>query len=779
MSLPILILAEKPAVARDLARVLGVPAKGAGGCFRGGGYVITWCIGHLVELEEPAAYAPAWRRWSLQALPMLPEQFRLRPIKSTFRQWRIVRDLLRSREFAAVVNACDAGREGELIFRYCYELAGSRLPIRRLWVSSLTDQAIREGMAALRPGREFDHLAAAARCRAAADWLVGMNATRAVTLVRRATQDVLCSIGRVQTPTLGLIVRREHQIQTFVPQDYFEVHAALKAPEGDFQAIWHSGKARRLAQAALAEEVAGRSRAAADRGAGPVVESIDEKVVREPPPLLFDLTSLQRTCNRRFGWPAQRTLKLAQELYERHKLITYPRTDSRYLTRDLVPLLPRHFAAIGEAPEYQGFVAPLLSRPPAPPRRVFRESQADHHAIIPTTSALTAARLMALSGEERRLLDVVVRRFVGAFYPDAEFKQTRVEVRVGADGPPGAGRPDEILKEVPAPPDRYEARGRVRLQAGWQEVAGFGEEGERRKGDGEGAEEPDEAQALPQLQVGQRLTGQFRCEARQTRPPPRYSEATLLSAMEAAGQHIEDEELRQQMKDVGLGTPATRAAIIETLIDRGYIERRGKQLIPTALGTDLILRLPVASLASAELTGRWEERLARIARGEEPQGAFMDDILAYVREVVAAVRAAPPPAAVELAPRQPVRTATPRKSRAPRPKARTREREVTPPVGAKVEPELRCPRCRTGHLIVGRRGWGCGRWREGCPLVVPFEVLGRRLHDADLRALVCDGVSAPHLLRPPGAARRVKGRLRLVPEGSPEGFVTMERVRAS
>ncbi len=928
-----LILAEKPAVARDIARVLGLPTTGGGtGSFQDPHYVVTWCIGHLIELEEPAAYQASWKRWSFSGLPMLPAAFRLRPVKTSLRQWRVVCDLLRRRDFAAVINACDAGREGELIFRLCHELSGCKLPIERLWISSLTDQSITKGLAQLRPGRDYDPLADAARCRSEADWLVGMNATRAVTLKRREQQDVLCSIGRVQTPTLGLIVHRERQILSFIPRDYWEVHAHLSvaaaaaAAEGPgkksddpvFRAVWfaeaHRGapplanQTRRLGQAALADEVSTRSTRAATRGEA-VVESVDAKTVREPPPLLFDLTSLQRTANRRMGLSAHRTLQVAQALYEKHKLISYPRTDSRYLTSDLFPELPKLFGAVAKDPAYARFAAPLCANPPPPPRRVFRDDRArDHHALIPTPVGLTPAKMAGLDREERALLDLIVRRFLGAFYPDAEFQQTRIVVRVGAKatdprpGPVGMQK-DEILEAAPPPPDRYEARGRVRLRAGWQEVAGFGDQTPQQKAgynakgaeDGEddcearsaAVDDREEQQSLPDLRTGQRLSGSFHPERRRTQPPPRYTEATLLSAMEYAGQHLSDEELRQQMKDVGLGTPATRASMIETLILRTYIERRGKQLHPTPLGMDLVEHLPVQSLASPELTGRWEARLARIARGEETRAAFMADIERYVCEIVDTVQRAPTPAAISLgaapartaygtrpgsrrparrkvpaktaadgaAKRPRVRKATTRKAPAkaataagrnldaalpaeattprrraqsPSPKAesptaqtRTPSRsfraaeiqktganfakgmpETTRPfrsteagspsftkrapdpsrsglaaeigsVGTPVSPTLPCPRCKEGHLLVGRRGWGCSRWQAGCPLVVPFEVLGRRLSPPEMRTLVEMGTSQAMQFRPAGASTIV-ARLRLAPQGSPAGFVYLE-----
>lgn len=761
-----LILAEKPQVARDLAKVLGVSGR-SDGALTSERYVITWCIGHLVELCEPHEYDPAWKPWRLDRLPMLPKPFKLRPIRTSLRQWKVVRELLRSRSFSAVINACDAGREGELIFRLCYELAGCRLPIERLWISSLTEQAISQGLSSLRPGREFDNLASAARCRTEADWLVGMNATRAVTVWRRGADSVLCSLGRVQTPTLGIMVQREQQIRRFVPCDYFEVQARLrrrdaKSPDSvTFVALFQHGKYKRLATRDLADLLVQR-----DTPAEALVESVEEKKLREPPPLLFDLTSLQRTCNRRFGWSAQHTLSQAQRLYEEHKLLSYPRTDSRHLGRDLIPQLPRLFAAVAESSVYAKFATSLAQV--SPPRRVFQDQKVtDHHAIIPTTTTLTAARVAALSGDERKLHDLVVRRFLGVFYPDAEFAQTTLLIRVDAVSAPSVGPVLPLLVDaegrlpmLPPPPDRYQAQGKQRLVAGWQEVAGLEGDGPvRRKGseDSDGGDEEGEEslqnQLLPRLREGERVVGDFSVLAKQTRPPPRYSDASLLSAMESAGKQLDDEELRRIMKDTGLGTPATRASVIETLISRRYIDRRGKQLWPTELGMDLIGKLPEASLASAELTGQWEARLNRMARGEDSAADFMTSIVTYVEQLVGKVRGTPPPAALtSSAARSPAepRQRTHRFTSAPakRPKAAPAKRSKAAPAkrpesnhpapGTVVEPALVCPRCKSAPLIWGRSAWGCQDYRS-CRLVIPFVVADCRLSLRNVAALVCSG----------------------------------------
>jgi DNA topoisomerase-3 len=647
-----LVIAEKPSVARDLARVLGVRASGEH-CFEGERCTITWCIGHLVELDEPASYNPQWRAWRLENLPMLPEAFRLRGAKHARGQLRAVAALLRDRKrFTGVINACDAGREGELIFRYVYQYASSSLPVQRLWVSSLTDEAIRRGFAQLRPGAQLDPLADAARSRSEADWLVGMNATRAVTARGRdAGHDALYSIGRVQTPTLAMIVAREREIRAFVPRPYWEVRAELQTAEGErFVAHWRAlveGRlASRLSAQPLADSVVARDRehARANQPTGPRVERTRARTVREPAPMLFDLTSLQRTANRRFGFSAARTLEIAQALYERHKVLTYPRTDSRHLSTDVAGELPQLFASLASIPEYEPFASPLVAQPPHPSRRVVDDTKVgDHHAIIPTSKP---ARLASLDRDESRIYDLVVRRFLGVFYPDAEFAVTEAWIRVGPgesaplgfEAPSHAPAEPAVLQALPPMPDRYLARGRVRTVPGWQPVAGIEPRDDTRDRDQDAA-----TSVLPPLVEGQRLEGRFAHAAKQTTPPPRYTEASLLGAMESAGKSIDDEALRAAMRDTGLGTPATRAAIIETLLRRSYIVRDRQNLVPTSMGVALIGALPVASLASPELTGAWEARLARIARGEDSRSAFMADIVRYVAETVDAIRTAAPP----------------------------------------------------------------------------------------------------------------------------------------
>jgi len=573
--------------------------------------------------------------------------------------------------------------------------------------------------------------------------------------LRGQSDSPLYSVGRVQTPTLAILVRRELEIRRFQPRDYWEVRGLFVpagAPAdagGKVTATWGvalpDGKAirSRLGERALAEGIAARGESAAGGPHGPVVERLRQKRVREPPPLLFDLTSLQRTANRRYGLSATATLAAAQALYERYKILTYPRTDSRHLTSDMAKELPKLFGALAALPDYAPFAAPLLETPPPRSRRVFDDGKvSDHHAIVPTGKPV---HLDELPRDERRIFDLVARRFLGAFHPDAEFALTDVVIRVGpsdtqqrAAAEPrdaDAGADETLVTALPPPPDRYRARGRVRLVAGWQDVAQLGQP--------RAAPDDDGGATLPPLAEGQRLDGKLEVLSKQTRPPPRHTEATLLAAMESAGRDISDEELRAAMRDSGLGTPATRAATIETLIRRTFVTRDGKNLVPTDMGIGLIDALPDKSLASPELTGTWEARLSRVARGEETRVAFMADISRYVSDVVTAIRGG---AGVVRAP-----------AGTPTPAAKAARAGSTAATNA-VATTLTCPRCKQGTLVAGKRGWGCARWKEGCAFVIWFEIAGRRITDAELTDLVSKGKTRKRKWRS-GEGGEVGGRL--------------------
>lgn len=644
-----LVIAEKPSVARDLARVLGATRRGAG-YLEGRGLVVTWCVGHLLELEDPAHYNAGWKRWQMESLPMVPERFALRVRRGAGKQWGVVRGLLREGRFEGVINACDAGREGELIFRYVYQLSGCRKPVQRLWVSSLTDQAIQTGWSRLEPGRRYDPLADAARCRSEADWLVGMNATRAATcLARRGGSQQLYTVGRVQTPTLALIVERDAAIERFVPQTYYQIKALLESGEkkATWEATWFDAeverqeeKERRVSkqrkkrssdeeggEAAVPERVMDKAVAeaiaAASRGARGVVEEAKRRRKVERPPLLYDLTSLQRRANQRYGMSADRTLKLAQALYEKHKVITYPRTDARYLTPDQVGGLSTVLEAVGEIGVYAPLVAPVLAKPIRPGRRVVNAKEVgDHHAIIPTDKAASTS----LDVDEKRIYDLVARRFIAVFYPDALFDLTTLV---------SALEPAQPLPAGVEAPLRFRARGRVCVDAGWRAVDPPGRSRDRE---------------LPGVEQGDGVVGRkARVTEGKTRPPKRFNDASLLRAMETAGRDLEDDALKRAMRNSGLGTPATRASILETLLRRNYLERKGRELRSTALGCALIELLPVDELKSPQLTARWESRLSRMAEGEEARGAFMRDVVSNMRKLIAAFSAAQPPASVAAA----------------------------------------------------------------------------------------------------------------------------------
>jgi len=643
-----LIIAEKPAAARAIAEALGGFRK-HNGYLESPRYRITWAIGHLVELAPPEEYDPRWKRWSLSTLPILPEQFRLRPVEETRSQLETVLRLARAAP--ELINACDAGREGELIFRQILAIGDLRQPVRRLWISSLTPEAIREGFASLRPQEEYDRLYQSALCRAQGDWLVGINATRAFS----ARWGELFSVGRVQTPTLALLVRREEEIEAFQPETYWEVWADFAAAGGrTYRGKWFDGESDRIRDEHLAGLIAART-----RNQPGVVEQVAEKPVSERPPQLFDLTSLQREANRRYGLTAAATLKAAQDLYEA-KLITYPRTDSRYLSRDLVPRLPMALRALGGRPEYAALVQGAdLRQVHAGNRRVVDDGKVtDHHAIIPTGEPVPE-----LTGVRAKVFDLIARRFLAQFYPPAEYLDLEVVTRVGED--------------------RFRTRGRRELAAGWRVVE---PPRQPRKG-----EDEEETAPVPPLREGEGVfTEQVTVRTCTTKPPRRYTEASLLAAMEAAGREVTDEALREAMKDRGLGTPATRAAIIERLKEVGYVTVQKKALVPTPKGRRLLQLVEAAGvqvLMSPDLTGDWEKRIADIQRGTDEPERFMEAIRNLTVEVVEAVRSA----GAEEACEQPV-LAVP------------------------------CPCC--GHRVSRtRRGWVCGG--PECGLRVPSFLLGK------------------------------------------------------
>src|SRR5256714_1558624 len=537
-----LVIAEKPSVGRDLASALpGAFAKNDA-YLESDEYVITWAVGHLVELAQPEDYDEKLKKWRMADLPIVPEDFRLKPRDAkSKKQLTAIRKLLERDDVDRVINACDAGREGELIFAYIYESTGAKKPVDRLWISSMTKQAIREGFERLRPGEQLRPLEQAARSRSEADWLVGMNATRAATIRGRAWVGGVVSLGRAQTPTLAMTGRRGRETQAFVPEPYWLVRAAFEPP---YDGLWFEGDETRIKEGARADEIVERV-----SGKDGEVESVERKEQSERAPLLYDLTSLQRDANRRFGFSARRTLQAAQSLYEGKKAITYPRTSSRFLSGDMVAQLKPTAETLRPIGEYRAAAEYVLALDQLPLGRVVNDAKVDdHHAIIPTD---IEHDVEDFTPDERRVFDLIARRFLAAFHPPARYARTTVVT---------------LVEE-----ERFRTRGKVTLEAGWRGVYGLlsdaDQQAQRQEEDAE-----NESAELPPLEQGP----QVKCtaaevEAKETKPPPRYTEATLLSAMETAGKLIDDEELREAMKERGLGTPATRAETIETLIRREYI----------------------------------------------------------------------------------------------------------------------------------------------------------------------------------------------------------------
>ncbi|MGD9694503.1 MAG: DNA topoisomerase 3 [Thermoleophilia bacterium] len=615
-----LIICEKPSVAQDVAKaLLGSSAARTGDHWEGPGAIVAFAVGHLVEQVDPDAYDERFKKWRYEDLPILPEAFRYHPRDArAAKTLKSLHRLMARADVDQIVNACDAGREGELIFKLILETAPKAAhdkPVKRAWFSSMTQKAIRDAFDALRDDDAMQPLEAAARARSEADWLVGMNATRAATTKAGSVRKVL-SLGRVQTPTLALIVNRDLAIADFVPQDYWEVEARFATEGGNgYGGLWHEGSTTRLTEAAPAEAIA-----TAVAGRPGTVESLETKPQVEQPPLLYDLTTLQREANSRFGFSASRTLGAAQALYDQHKLLTYPRTNSRYLSGDMAGQLKSVASGVGAAaPQYADAARYVLGLDRLPLGRVVNDAKVgDHHAIIPTEGDHD---LSGLGRDEQRIYDMVARRFLAVFHPAARFERTVVETRVG-----------EHL---------FRSRGKVMIEAGWR--AAYGESVDRAPaaqdapaGASERKGEDEAEQSLPALAVGQSVTcTEAEALAKRTKPPARYSEGTLLRAMETAGKLVDDDEAAEAMKDAGIGTPATRAATIERLVDAEYVEREGRSLRATEKGIGLIRMLGDHLLTSPELTGRWEQRLNRIERGEEGASDFRREIHGFTREVVA------------------------------------------------------------------------------------------------------------------------------------------------
>ncbi|MBR3927552.1 MAG: DNA topoisomerase 3 [Clostridia bacterium] len=577
-----LVVAEKPSVGRDIARVLGGVKATGNGFLASDTHVVTWAVGHLVGLCEPDEVDEKYKKWRMDLLPMLPENIPLKVFKQTQTQFNVVKKLMNDKEISEIICATDSGREGELIFRYIYSCAGCNKPVKRLWVSSMTDAAIKAGLDSMKPSEAYDSLYLSAKCRSEADWLVGMNASRAFSL----KYDAHLSVGRVQTPTLAILVRRDQEIDAFVPEEYYEVSADF----GDYKGTWiDANQKTHISTKEKADEI--RKKIAGKTGK--VVESArDEK--RKPPEKLYDLTTLQREANRKFGFSADKTLKLAQSLYETRKMITYPRTDSSYLPDDMIPKVQKTLNLLPEP--YQAFVKAIA--PVKTAKRIYDNSKVtDHHAIIPTDRR---GEINALSEDERKIFDLIARKLIAAHYPDYIYSSTK------------------IITDVEG--EKFKTQGNMPISEGWRALY----RGEEKKKEDEGE--------IPLLAPGdERAVKKAGVKQQKTKPPSPHTDDTLLKAMEDAGKTIEDEFLREKMKDSGLGTPATRAATITRLIDVGYAQRKGKQIFSTEKGRLLVKAAP-EEMTSALTTGKWERALSKMAHisdkdeMERKEKRFMESI---------------------------------------------------------------------------------------------------------------------------------------------------------
>lgn len=686
----IVCIAEKPSVAADIAKIIGadhhVRVGRNAGYYEGNGYQVTWTFGHLCELKNPDEYTPYWKTWSLGALPMVPARFGIRLKEGVEEQFGVIEKLFLAAD--RIVNCGDAGQEGELIQRWVLQKTQAQCPVDRLWISSMTEEAIREGFAHLRPQTDYQGLYEAGLCRAIGDWLLGMNATRLYTLKfgdshrRKGAQPL--SIGRVQTPTLALIVQRQLEIQNFRPEPYWVLSTiyrdttfTARVENDDEETPPQKGAAKRgftrqeEAQAALQ----------AIEGTPFTVTEVTKKKGSEAPPRLFDLTSLQVECNKKYGYGAEQTLQIIQQLYE-NKLTTYPRVDTTYLPDDIYPKCKNILNGI--AKQYGDLLQPLRGAQLKKSKKVFDSSKVtDHHAIIPT-----GVEPRALPDLQRNVYDLIARRFIAVFYPDCRFATTTV---------------DGVAADIP-----FRATGKLILDAGWRAV--FQKDKTDDDAHSTGAEEE---RTLPEFQKGETGDHTPTLTQKETTPPKPYTEATLLRAMETAGRNVDDEELRDALKENGIGRPSTRAAIIQTLYRRGYIRQQRKSLEATPTGVELISLIKEELLKSAELTGVWESKLRKIERHEYSARQFVDELKQMVADIVQQVladnsnrRIAPPDTAAPASHKSAPAT---KPAAAAKPKRKVvREGSV-------------CPECGQGKVIKGHTAYGCSRWREGCTWRKPFK----------------------------------------------------------
>ena len=677
---------EKPSVARDIARLLGANDR-HDGYFEGNGYQVTWTFGHLCCLKEPNDYTHLWKRWSLASLPMIPPRFGIKLIEDDGykKQFKVIETLIASAD--EVINCGDAGQEGELIQRWVYQKAQCNKPVKRLWISSLTDESITEGFQQLQDSTNFDNLYYAGLSRAIGDWILGMNATRLYTLKYRGdsySRNVL-SIGRVQTPTLALIVSRQREIENFVPEDYWEIKTKYR------DTIFNStkGKFKTIGEASeIVENI---------KEFPLTVTSVAKKKGREAPPRLFDLTSLQVECNKKFGYSADETLRLIQSLYEK-KVTTYPRVDTTFLSDDIYPKVPGIMQAMKP---YATLIQPLLEASKLPKsKKVFDNSKVtDHHAIIPTNVDPAS---VFLTREEKLVYDIVAKRFIAAFYPDCEFSTTTVMARVNDY--------------------EFKATGKEILKDGWRVIYNK----EKTNTEVKDKDEDDNG-IMPTFVEGESGAHEPSLLKKTTQPPKYYTEGTLLRAMETAGKLVDDDELRDAMKENGIGRPSTRAAIIETLHKRHYIAKQRKSLVATAAGIQLIDTIKEELLKSAKLTGLWENKLRKIERGEFSAQQFIDELKVLVNEIVLNVLKDNSNTMIQVQSDEKKKDSTNKNSE--------KEKKTRKPRIKSIE-EIPCPKCGKGHIIKGKTAYGCSEFRLGCDMRLPFDNYPADITPAKLNTMI-------------------------------------------
>lgn len=683
-------IAEKPSVAREIAEVLGATEK-KNGYIEGNGYQVTWTFGHLCTLKEPHDYTPDWKRWSLSSLPMVPPRFGIKLISNpTYeQQFKIIEGLMQKAEM--IINCGDAGQEGELIQRWVMQKAGAKCPVYRLWISSLTEEAIREGFQKLKEQAEFNRLYEAGLSRAIGDWLLGMNATRLYTLRYGQNKQVL-SIGRVQTPTLALIVNRQEEIENFKPEPYWE----LKTVYRDVTFSATKGK--------FTQKEEGEKFLETVRTSDFTVTDVSTKKGKEYAPRLFDLTSLQVECNKKYAFTADDTLKLIQSLYEK-KVTTYPRVDTTFLSDDIYPKVPN---TLNGLVDYSELVAPLKGIKLPKSKRVFDNSKVtDHHAIIPT-----GVPARNLSDNERKVYDLVARRFIAAFYPDCEISTTTV-----------LGKVEKV---------EFKVTGKQILKPGWRVVFGA----DQKDPDAD-PNQQDEEKVLPDFVIGESGPHQPLLKETWTTPPKPYTEATLLRAMETAGKLVDNDELRDALKENGIGRPSTRAAIIETLFKRNYIRKERKSLFPTATGTELIHVIQEELLKSAELTGLWEKKLRQIEKGSYEARTFLEELKQMVNQIVINVLSDQSGRSITIEQKK-AEEEKPKKSKAASASKEAGEKKPRKPRKKAVPTPAVCPICHKGTLLRGKTAYGCSEYKNGCTFRLDYATYGADLTDEQLAQIAND-----------------------------------------